>query len=296
VVGRLYPFGALLTAGLLWALGFPLGKLAMREMPAPRVVLYRFLFAAACAAVVLFRGRSWRLLADWRVLAAGVVYGLAFFLQYEGLERIDVSLAALLIGLLPAMLAVAGRLQGERPGWVAWIGVAAVTAGAFFLADVSKREHELWGVLISLAGLVFMLGWTLAFKRLPPQKDGLAVPAAAVVVATLVVAPAAVAIHGAPHLRHPAGVWAMLAVLGASTLLAVAAWQFGSRRMSSAASGVFLTVEPLAGALIGVFLFHDLVTKEMLTGSGLILAGSLAVVFGESLRSGGPAPLKAATG
>jgi drug/metabolite transporter (DMT)-like permease len=47
-------------------------------------------------------------------------------------------------------------------------------------------------------------------------------------------------------------------VLG--TLLATAAWQFGSARVGSASAGVFINIEPLMGACVGVLLFGDHLT------------------------------------
>jgi drug/metabolite transporter (DMT)-like permease len=40
---------ALILSGVFWGLGFPLGKLALREMEAAHMVLWRFAVAAAAA-------------------------------------------------------------------------------------------------------------------------------------------------------------------------------------------------------------------------------------------------------
>ncbi|WP_447406986.1 EamA family transporter, partial [Clostridium perfringens] len=78
------------------------------------------------------------------------------------------------------------------------------------------------------------------------------------------------------------GAWAGIVGQGLlSTMLATAAWQYGSSRVGSASAGVFINIEPLMGAIIGVALFGDRLTAALAAGGVLIILGSLAVVLGE---------------
>jgi len=70
-----------------------------------------------------------------------------------------------------------------------------------------------------------------------------------------------------------------------STIVATIAWQLGARRVASAAAGVFINLEPLIGATIGVALFHDRPTLAAAVGGALILGGSLTTVLGEHRRA-----------
>jgi drug/metabolite transporter (DMT)-like permease len=63
--------------------------------------------------------------------------------------------------------------------------------------------------------------------------------------------------------------------------LATAAWQYGATRVGSATAGVFINIEPLLGATLGVLVFGDRLTLGLSAGGALILAGSLVVVLGE---------------
>ena len=108
-------FLALFAAGAFWGLGFPLGKLALREIDAAHMVLLRFAVAALAAAPFAFRDAETRaLVRSPPVLAAGALYGVAFMVQFEGLAHVSVTLAALLVGAMPALIAVSARLLGER--------------------------------------------------------------------------------------------------------------------------------------------------------------------------------------
>ena len=59
----------------------------------------------------------------------------------------------------------------------------------------------------------------------------------------------------------------MIAVGGVvATLLATAAWQYGSARVGAASAGVFINIEPMMGAVLGVMLFGDHLTAALVVG------------------------------
>ena len=65
-------------------------------------------FAIGCIFALPFAlGREGRaLFRSVPVLLAGIFYGVAFMVQFEGLAGVTVSLAALLVGAMPALIAV----------------------------------------------------------------------------------------------------------------------------------------------------------------------------------------------
>jgi len=92
--------------------------------------------------------------------------------------------------------------------------------------------------------------------------------------------------HGPPNLHLSASAWGGIVGQGLlSTIVATIAWQLGARRVASAAAGVFINLEPLIGATIGVALFHDRPTLAAAVGGVLILGGSLTTVLGEHRRT-----------
>lgn len=274
---------ALIVAGACWGLGFPLGKTALSEMSAAHMVLLRFAFAALAAApFALARSDVRRLFASPAVLLAGALYGIAFLVQFEGLAHIDVSLAALLVGLMPALIAVWARVTGEPVTPLSWTGVAAATAGAALIAGRPGDAGSPLGIALSLVALLIFLVWLAALRRAPDGPTSLAVPAVTVIVASLVILPIALVMHGAPSLRYSPAAWAGVAGQGVlATMVATAAWQFGASRVGSATAGVFINIEPLLGAVLGVVLFGDRLSWPLAAGGLLIVAGSFVVVLGE---------------
>jgi drug/metabolite transporter (DMT)-like permease len=282
---------ALVLSGLFWGLGFPLGKLALREMEAAHLVLLRFAAAAIVAAPFAFwRAEARALFRSPAVWCAGVLYGLAFLVQFEGLARTSVTLAALLIGAMPALIAICGWAVGEKVGRLAWAGVAAATAGAALIAGKPGEAGTPLGVALSLVALLIFLVWLVVLRRAPRSGGLMALPAVTIVIATAAILPVALVMHGAPRLDFSAGAWAGIVGQGVlSTLLATACWQYGLTRVGSATAGVFVNIEPLMGAVIGVALFGDRLTLGLAFGGLLILAGSFVVVLAE--RNAAPTDL-----
>jgi drug/metabolite transporter (DMT)-like permease len=289
-MNRRLAFAALILSGVCWGLGFPLGKLALRELAPAHMILLRFLAAAIVAAPFAFASREARaLFRSPAVLAAGVLYGVAFLVQFEGLALVSVTLAALMVGLMPALIAVCAWAMGEKVSRASWIGVAAATAGAALIAGKPGAAGSPLGIALSLGSLFIFMGWLIVIKRAPPARAAMAIPAVTVVVAALTVLPIALVMHGAPRLDLSLTTWMGIVGQGVlSTLLATAAWQYGASKISSAGAGVFINIEPLFGAAVGVLAFHDNLTLALLVGGALIVAGSVVVALGE--KSAAPLP------
>ncbi|MBB4087733.1 DMT family transporter [Sphingomonas carotinifaciens] len=284
-------FIALTLAGLFWGLGFPLGKLALREVAPAHMVLLRFAVASiASLPFALGSAEARALFRSPAVVAAGVLYGLAFIVQFEGLAGVTVTLAALLVGAMPALVAVAAWAMGERVSRASWMGVAGATLGAALIAGKPGGAGTPIGIALSLASLVVFLGWLILAKRAPATRSPLAVPAVTLVVALLAILPVALVLHGPPSLAIGTVAWSGIIGQGLlSTFFATAAWQYGAARVDSASAGVFINIEPLFGALVGITLFGDPAGLALIAGGVLIVSGSIVVVLGERPAIDAPA-------
>jgi len=272
----------LTLAGLFWGLGFPLGKLVLRETDAAHMVLLRLGIAAIAALPFALRPAARDLFRSPIVLGGGVLYGIAFLIQFEGLARISVTLAALIVGVQPALIAIAARLLGERASRLSWVGVAAASLGAVLIAGMPGKAGSPTGVALSVLAIFIFLTWLFLVRRAPKAPEAMALPAVTVVLGALTVLPIALVMHGPPKLDLSPAAWAGVITQGVfCTFLATAAWQYGLARVGSAAAGVFINIEPLIGSVIGVSLFGDQLTAALCAGGALIIAGSFVVVLGE---------------
>lgn len=284
---RRLAFLSLTLSGLFWGLGFPLGELALRETDAAHMVLLRFAVAAVVALPFALRRPDARaLFRSPVVLISGALYGMAFLVQFEGLARTSVTLAALLVGAMPALIAVGAWAVGEHVTRASWVGVAAATLGAAVIAGLPSSAGSPLGIALSLGSLLIFLAWLLVLRHAPKSPTPMAIPAVTVIVAAATILPIAWLMHGPPKLALSPGAWAGIVCQGVfCTLLATAAWQFGLARVGSASAAVFINIEPLMGAIIGVGLFGDHPTLALGVGGLLIVTGSFVVVRGERERA-----------
>ena len=264
-------------------LGLPFGKLALRELDASHMILLRFAVAGLAAAPLALRTAAGRrLLLHPAVLLAGASYAGGFLLQFEGLARSSVTVAALLVGVMPVLIAVSAAAMGERVGPLAWAGIAAATLGAVLIAGKPGGGVTPLGLGLCLVSLPVFLVWIHATRRAGASAAPVEVAAGSIVVAALMLAVLVPLLHGAPRLNLSPSAW--FGVVGQGLLSTVAAtlcWQLGAPRVSTAGAGVFINVEPVVGSVLGVAMFHDRPTLLAGFGGLLILAGSLTVVLYE---------------
>jgi len=281
----MWPYLLLAAAGIGWGFGFPTGKVALRELPWHHLIALRLGMAGLIVlpyALVSAEARK-ILLTDRWIWLAGLFNGLAYLISYAGLAQLTVSLSAVLVGLLPALIALGSVLWGERVTGRRWVGVAAATAGAVVIgAGAGPSGGSMTGIALSVTSLLVFVAYVWALKHVTSTRDVLAGPVAVMTITGAVVALLAIALYGVPPLRLHTATWAALvgAALG-STVLASGAWQIASLRAPTASAGVFLNLEPLVGAAIGVSVFGDL-TATLLIGGALILTGSLIIILSGS--------------
>lgn len=142
---------------LSFSFSLPMTKIALVGFPPLFLGAGRATVAAAIAAVVLLvtrsklpRGKQWLRLV---VVALGVVVGFPFFTSFA-LQHAPASHGAVIIGLLPAVTAVAAVIRGkERPSRTFWV---AALLGAAAVVTFSILTNGVEGGLA--LGDVFFLG------------------------------------------------------------------------------------------------------------------------------------------
>ncbi|HLI04058.1 MAG TPA: DMT family transporter [Terracidiphilus sp.] len=300
---RLLGYLACALAGSLWGTGFFWGRLALNEMSVEHMVLYRFFFASLGIAPVALARRARMSRGEWRLLLIAAAFGIPiqFLLQFNGLARTTVSHAALMVGAMPVLLAVAAVLfAGERLDWPGWLALTASTAGVGLVvlggshATTGRETPTLAGDLLVILSLVTALAWILLSKRLMLTHTAPVVSAYTILSGTamlLVVyfAPALAGCRVAPlpfaHVSPTA--WAALAISGllctaATTLL----WNWGIHQVPASRAGVFLNIEPALGSILGVELLGEKLGPYAWLGGAMIVGA--AVVLTSRGNEAGP--------
>jgi drug/metabolite transporter (DMT)-like permease len=271
--------GALLclVAGASFALQPVLVKLAFDGgAGVASVGAIRFALAAAALALLARKAIA---AAPARTLLAPfllglTIYGLETGLFFASLERIDVSLASLLMCSYPALV-VAGAvfLRRERASRrravalvVALLGVALVLAGGV-------------GGAMDPVGIGLALGAAIAYAAYVLVSDRLLGTTEPLVLATMLCAGAATAfaLGGAAtgSLEPPRA--STLLVVGAialvATVLPIAAFLGGVHRVGPSRATILGTIEPPVTIALSALVFGERLGVVQLLGAGLVVSG-----------------------
>ncbi len=281
-------YGACALAGSLWGTGFFFGKIALAEMSVAHMVLYRFLFACAVLAPLVWRHPARLTAAEWRVLLLASFLGVPvqFLVQFYGLSLTTVSHAALMVGTMPVLLAVAASLFAhERLDTVGWLALVGSTAGVALIVlggtpvISNVRGASIAGDLLVVLSLVIALAWVLLNKKLMRRHPPVVVTSYGLLSGTAMLAAVVLVARGAPPLHGVSGrAWLALAASGilctASTTLL---WNWGIHRVPASRAGVFLNLEPAMGSILGVRLLGDHLGPFAWVGGGLIVAAAVTL-------------------
>jgi drug/metabolite transporter (DMT)-like permease len=286
----------LFVTNVVYATSYVATRLTLDDVPPATLALIRCVAGTAVLAPLACARRSGAEVTRGdhaRIAAMGVLgFAAAFALSHWGLLRSTAANAALLIIVEPiAIIALAPLLLGERLTRREAAGAAIALSGTVVVvlngipgltAQVAPRVRG--DVLLVLAGLAYasysLIGREV-LRRHPPT----------LVTALSIVWGAAALVPLAGHEWSAAirPMWTGRAVLGTLYLavvisaLAYLAWNWALERVPAPRAAIFLTVQPVAGALLGVMILGDPFTVFTAAGGALIVAGLLVTVRSSAL-------------
>ncbi len=273
IVRRHTALVALVAAGLLWGLTVPLSKLVLDWLPGGWLTVVRFALAAPLLALVA-RGNL-RAAITPRIMFAGAIgYGLVIVLQNAGIESTSVSHASLIVGAVPALVALVAVASGRgSSGPAAWVGFALALAGVGIVAGGGGGGASIQGDALVLLSVTLSATFVVVQPSLLRGRDPIAVTAVQMVAGGLAAVPNA-ALEGLPPAPAGAGpVVALLALAIAGTLAPFALFAYGQSRVAPELAGAFLNLEPLVGTAAGALAFGDPFGPLQLAGGAVILLG-----------------------
>lgn len=220
----------------------------------------------------LLRGSWW-----WRTAALGALNFAAFFvLIFIAAYRLPSGVAATLTATAPLVVMLfAWLLAAERPRALSLVAAAIGIAGVAVLVLHGGVTLDLVGVLASLGAVVCSsLGFVLV-KIWQPPVELLTFTAWQLVFGGLLLAPIALIVEGAPPALdgRALGGFAYLGLVG--TVVAYIVWFRGLRRLPAAAVSLIGLLNPVAGAVVGATLAHEVFTGTQVVGIALVLGGVL---------------------
>jgi drug/metabolite transporter (DMT)-like permease len=225
---------------------------------------------------------------DYKLISIAALLGVPvqFLIQFEGLARTTVSHASLMVGALPVLLAAGSAMFAhEKVKPSRWLALIASMIGAALIAfgassGEAGAQASLTGDLLVAFSLIAAVAWVLMSQRLMNSGRYSPVVASAYVitVGTLMLAVWVIATEGLPPINLSAFTWANVVVLGLlATTLTTFLWNWGLARVPASQAGVFINLEPVVGAVLGVILLNDVLGSFAIIG-GLLVIGSAIYV------------------
>lgn len=216
-------------------------------------------------------------------------FTLAMALAHWGLAWSTATNAALLVATEPvALVALAPIVLGERltrrEGWgttLALVGATVIVVNGVPGLTVSVAPHWRGDVLLLLSGVCFA-AYSLLGRPVLARYPSIRVTAWSFLWGVVTTAPLA-AIEWRVGGRSPWTVASVAAVLYLGVVitgLGYLVWNWALERVSAARAAIYLNVQPLVGALLGVLVLGEPLSAFAVTGGALVVGGLWLAVTG----------------
>jgi inner membrane transporter RhtA len=265
-------FGAAVAKGLFDEVG-------------PTAMVWLRLVTSAVLLLLIARPRlAGRTRQDWLVaLGFGVSLGVMNWAIYQSFARIPLGLAVTIEFVGPLTLAVLGSRRPKDVLWVVLAGIGVASLGAE-PGDVTV-QGVLFALLAAAAWAAYILLSAQTGRRWPGV-DGLAV---ASVVATVLLAPAAVA-TGGDVLLDPR-ILALGAAVGLlSSVIPYSMELVALRTLRPSVFGILMSLEPAAAALAGMLVLGEFLSALQWLALACVVTASIGATRGTRASYTEPAP------
>lgn len=283
----------LLAANVLYSTSYAASRVVLEHIPPATLALIRLSLGALVLILAcrgrLALGRHTAVTADrWRIAAMGIVgFGAAFALSYWGIVRSTATNAALLIIVEPvSVMLLAPPLLGERLTRREALGAAMALAGTVLVVvngipGVSEHLVPHWrgDALLILAGVAYG-SYSLFGREVLLRHDHLRVTTQSLLWGALAMVPvAALEFATSPDIAWSPGL--LLGVIYLAlviTAFGYVIWNWALARIPAPRAAIFLSLQPICGALLGIALLGEAFTGFTAVGGALIVAGLVVTV------------------
>jgi len=276
----------LVGANLVYATSYVATRLTLDDVPPATLAFVRCALGSAVLLPLAIRAVSAARIAGadhWRIAAMGVLgFGAAFALGHWGLLRSTAANAALLIiveplaimALSPLMLREHLRAREAAGGALALAGTVLVVLDGVPGFTTRLAPHWRGDLLLIASGLGYA-AYSLIGRDVLRRH-------ASTPVTTLSIVWGAAALLPLAGLEWWAGArpaWTGQALLGTLylavviTAIAYLVWNWALERVPAPRVAIFLTVQPITGALLGIMLLGDAFSAFTVLGGALIVLG-----------------------
>lgn len=270
----------------------PLGALGLYELGinSHTVLFFRFLLASLfLAGLMLVRHESFRVSGKELItlLILGVIFSLTSLLMFISFHYIDAGVASTLIFVYPVMVAIIMAIFFREKITLLTlcsIGLSLGGIGLLYQGD-GNSTLNLTGVILVMFAALFVALHIIVINR-----TGINIPATKMTFYVSVVSIFVVYAHSLmgdnqqiQWLSTPAmwGYAMFMAVV--PTVLALVMITVAIRDIGSTPTAIMGALEPVSAVMIGVLLFGEKFTLQILFGIILIITSVLVIIYGQNM-------------
>ena len=296
----------LIIVWIVWGSTY-IGILFATETIPPFVAMgSRFLVAFVIMALItgIFRGWS-ALRVTRRQFASASFMGVALLgvgLGTVGLAQdyVPTGVMALIIASAPLTIVIWRVMTGDRPARLTLVGVAVGLLGIGWMLlpggtrPVSGTDGDVvfWSVLILIASLIWATTSFFA-ARLPKPADSFALTTYELLSGGIALTVVGLIIGERTDFSAISGRswvgWIFLVTAGSVLAFTSFTWLINNAPISLASTYAY--VNPAVAVLLGLLLYSEVLTSDVVIGLTVVLGGVILVVSGESLRSRSTRPV-----
>lgn len=209
-------------------------------------------------------------------------------------DYVPTGVAALIIAATPLTIVILRRLTGDRPPWLTLLGVAVGLAGIGWMLlpggtrPVSGTDGDVvfWTLMLLLASTVWAAASFFA-SRMPVPKDSFTLTTyellsggTALLVVGLVVGER---VEVSEISARSWGGWLFLVIAGSVVAFNAFVWLIANAPISLVSTYAY--VNPAVAVTLGLLIYNEAITSDVIVGLTVVLGGVILVVTGESLRT-----------
>lgn len=235
----------------------------------------RIMSGAVILWLIVFLRSSGKTITQRDFVATGFLFAYAILFSFAYISLTAGTGALILFGMVQATMIITGLIKGERPHWLAWLGILAAVAGLAYLVSPGVSAPPVSGaVLMALAGIAWG-GYSLKGRQ---TKEPISATAYNFVLALPLTLIASCIMYSDMHLTVSGVILAVLSGAMASGIGYVI-WYAALPHLSpTPAASVQLSV-PLIAAFAGIVMLDEQLTVRFVIASVLILGGIALVVL-----------------
>lgn len=270
----------------LWALSFPLIKLALQEVSPLTLIVVRFSLGGGLLFWIAYRQKLFRQLVRKDIFAIG---GLGFvgvtvhqLLQVSGQATAEASTAALLASTAPAFIVLLGAIfLKERLGFAQTAGVFLATAGAIIVSigglptRLNQEQLVKPGSLLVLLSAIIWAVYSILNRKVGTDRSPLVTASGMMLAGMVFCIPLWIYQQGWMELeKFSPSTWVNLAVIGIlCTGIAHLLYTQALQRTWASNLAAIQNIEPVIAIIAAALLIGEKVYPALVSGGILILAG-----------------------